>query len=313
MGVDLDLFNCRIPSNAKCSFCFKVIEDAVKIEHNNKECHVCKNCCIDYFEKQNNCEFEFGEINWQPADETVVATLESLTIKCPNIMYGCKAVIPMHTLSSHVQYCGWRPFKCRWNCGTVLALQKVRIHEESCDHKEDAVKQKTQQLQFDKYDERIDKLDLNRDSTENISKHNTCGESNEIICGVDDSKQQSDTNNGAVANNNVCVEAVVHRDIDGNEDKSLQTLKGQQQFGALYKKVCVWERNFVQFEEKLEKMNSEHTDDIKKLYNYSYELMQTLKSQTQQDLDEIRTQINIKKQQKKDRKTRNTMKHCMIQ
>ncbi|RWS06459.1 E3 ubiquitin-protein ligase PDZRN3-like protein [Dinothrombium tinctorium] len=289
MGIEFDLFESPIPQIVKCNLCSKVIEDPVKIELNGGECHVCKNCCIDRFEEQNDCQYEFGEIKWDSADEEVISALQALTIKCPNITYGCRATFPMDSLSTHIQHCAWRPFKCRWNCNTVLALKKLRLHEECCEFKFE----NNQFLQTTNIEGKQENV---CEEKAKFIDENEATEEDEINCAGDDKIKNRDFVDEGT-NNEILVEADVHR----NEScTGAQSMPVRQRFGALYRKVNDLEKSFIAFSQQIEEINEKQKLDVKKLYDYSYDLMQTLKSQTQQDLFEIKQQLS--KSQRENRR-----------
>ncbi len=135
-GYEDNRFETKVDENLHCIICTEVLKDPVQCRRN--EHHFCRNCIIEHLKHSPKCP----TCNDPLTVETLVKpqrfltnTLSCLKISCDNSERGCRKVVELGSLATHVASCGFSPMPCSNDqCEEIISQRDKEIHENKvCD------------------------------------------------------------------------------------------------------------------------------------------------------------------------------------
>ena len=135
-GYEDNRFETKVDENLHCIICREVLKDPVQCPRN--EHHFCRNCITEHLKHSPKCP----TCNDPLTIETLVRpqrflanTLSCLKISCDNSERGCRKVVELGSLATHVASCGFSPKPCSNDqCEEIISRRDKEIHENKvCD------------------------------------------------------------------------------------------------------------------------------------------------------------------------------------
>ena len=135
-GYEDERFETKVDDNLHCVICKEVLKDPVQCRRN--EHHFCRNCIIEHLEHSQNCPTCKNPLTVETLvrpQRFLANTLSSLKISCDNAQRGCRAVVELGSLNTHVASCGFSPVPCSNDqCDEIISRRDKEIHENKvCD------------------------------------------------------------------------------------------------------------------------------------------------------------------------------------
>ena len=135
-GYEDERFETKVDDNLHCVICTEVLKDPVQCRRN--EHHFCRNCIIEHLKHSRNCPTCKDPLTVETLvrpQRFLANTLSSLKISCDNAQRGCRAVVELGSLNTHVASCGCSPVPCSNDqCDEIISLRDKEIHENKvCD------------------------------------------------------------------------------------------------------------------------------------------------------------------------------------
>ena len=129
-GEIIDDFNCVL--------CLNVLKNPLQCQRN--EHHFCRTCITRHLKKSKTCPSCKEELSLEtirPASRIITKLLSQLVINCDYSKRGCRKVIKVEDLESHLKECGFAPVVCNnEGCGMTLNRSGLMSHEsQSCEHR----------------------------------------------------------------------------------------------------------------------------------------------------------------------------------
>ena len=135
-GYEDNRLETKVDENLHCIICTEVLKDPVQCRRS--EHHFCRNCIIEHLKHSPKCP----TCNDPLTVETLVRpqrflanTLSCLKISCDNSERGCREVVELGSLATHVASCGFSPMPCSNDqCEEIISRRDKEIHENKvCD------------------------------------------------------------------------------------------------------------------------------------------------------------------------------------
>lgn len=131
MGFDVGRFQGNVDEELICPICSGVLEHPVqapKCEH-----AFCAACIMEWLSCKASCPVDRIAISseLQPVPRILKNLLARLVISCDYAACGCKQMVKLEVLQSHVQDCEHnpeRPVLCELGCGLVIPKDNVKDH-----------------------------------------------------------------------------------------------------------------------------------------------------------------------------------------
>ena len=135
-GYEDERFETKVDDNLHCVICTEVLKDPVQCPRN--EHHFCRNCIIKHLKHSRNCPTCKDPLTVETLvkpQRFLANTLASLKISCDNAQRGCRAVVELGSLNTHVASCGFSPVPCSNDqCDEIISRRDKEIHENKvCD------------------------------------------------------------------------------------------------------------------------------------------------------------------------------------
>ena len=135
-GYEDERFETKVDDNLHCVICTEVLKDPVQCRRN--EHHFCRNCIIEHLEHSQNCPTCKDPLTVETLvkpQRFLANTLSSLKISCDNAQRGCRAVMELGSLNTHVASCDFSPVPCSNDqCDDIISRRDKEIHENKvCD------------------------------------------------------------------------------------------------------------------------------------------------------------------------------------
>ena len=135
-GYEDERFETKVDDNLHCVICTEVLKDPVQCRRN--EHHFCRNCIIEHLKHSQNCPTCKDHLTVETLvrpQRFLANTLSSLKISCDNAQRGCRAVVELGSLNTHVASCGFSPVPCSNDqCDEIISRRDKEIHENKvCD------------------------------------------------------------------------------------------------------------------------------------------------------------------------------------
>ena len=135
-GYEDERFETKVDDNLHCVICIEVLKNPVQCRRN--EHHFCRNCIIEHLRHSRNCPTCKDPLTVETLvrpQRFLANTLASLKISCDNAQRGCRAVMKLGSLNTHVASCGFSPVPCSNDqCNEIISRRDKEIHENKvCD------------------------------------------------------------------------------------------------------------------------------------------------------------------------------------
>ena len=135
-GYEDERFETKVDDNLHCVICREVLKDPVQCRRN--EHHFCRNCVIEHLRHSRNCPTCKDPLTVETLvkpQRFLANTLSSLKISCDNAQRGCRAVVKLGSLNTHIASCGFSPVPCSNDqCDEIISRRDKEIHENKvCD------------------------------------------------------------------------------------------------------------------------------------------------------------------------------------
>ena len=130
-GYDDRRFQTLVDENLHCVICTEVLRDPVQCQRN--EHHFCRNCILEHLKHSQNCPTCKDPLTVETlvkSQRFLVNTLSKLRISCENSERGCRAVVELGLLNTHVASCEFNPIPCSNDqCDEIISRRYKEIHE----------------------------------------------------------------------------------------------------------------------------------------------------------------------------------------
>ena len=135
-GYEDERFETKVDDNLHCVICGEVLKDPVQCRTN--EHHFCRNCIIEHLRQSQNCPTCKDHLTIKTLvkpQRFLANTLARLKISCDNAQRGCRTVMELGSLNTHVVSCGFSPVPCSNDqCDEIISRRDKEIHENKfCD------------------------------------------------------------------------------------------------------------------------------------------------------------------------------------
>ena len=131
-GYNSDRFVSAVGIEYQCTICLNVLKDPVQCREN--EHHFCKSCITRYIQRYSRtcpeCRDELNVETLAKPSRYVVNVLSNLRIKCDYADRGCREVVSLEGLETHVKECNFSPVECPLDgCTMIIDKQDKKHHE----------------------------------------------------------------------------------------------------------------------------------------------------------------------------------------
>ena len=135
-GYEDGRFETKVDENLHCVICTEVLKDPVQCRRN--EHHFCRNCITKHLKHSPNCPICQDPLTVETLAKPqrfLANTLACLKISCDNSDHGCRKVVELGSLATHVVSCGFSPMPCSNDqCEEIISRRDKEIHENKvCD------------------------------------------------------------------------------------------------------------------------------------------------------------------------------------
>ena len=135
-GYEDRRFQALVDENLHCVICTEVLRDPVQCRSN--EHHFCRNCITEHLKHSQNCPTCKDPLTVETLvrpQRFLANTLSNLKISCENSERGCRAVVELGSLNTHVASCEFNPVPCSNDqCDKIISRRDKEIHESKvCD------------------------------------------------------------------------------------------------------------------------------------------------------------------------------------
>ncbi|KAI5314852.1 hypothetical protein L3X38_044028 [Prunus dulcis] len=112
------------PEVFDCPICFEPL--TIPVYQCDQNGHIaCSSCCTKINNKCPSCS---GSVGFNRC-RAIEKALESITISCQNIHYGCKASVAFHKKGEHQKACVYSPCSCpHLSCNLVSSAEQLYQH-----------------------------------------------------------------------------------------------------------------------------------------------------------------------------------------
>ena len=138
-GYEESRFENKVDENLRCVICTEVLKDPVQCRRN--EHHFCKSCIIEHLKHSKTCPTCQDPLTVDTLvkpQRFLVNTLSSLKISCDNAERGCRQVVELGLLNTHVVNCDFSPVPCSNDqCDEIINRRDKEIHENKvCEYRQ---------------------------------------------------------------------------------------------------------------------------------------------------------------------------------
>ena len=135
-GYEDRRFQTLVDENLHCVICTEVLRDPVQCRSN--EHHFCRNCITEHLKHSQNCPTCKDPLTVETLvrpQRFLANTLSNLKISCENSERGCRVVVELGSLITHVASCEFNPVPCSNDqCDKIISRRDKEIHESKvCD------------------------------------------------------------------------------------------------------------------------------------------------------------------------------------
>ena len=135
-GYDDNRFETKVDENLHCIICTEVLKDPVQCRRN--EHRFCRNCITEHLKNSPKCPTCNDPLTVETLAKPqrfLANTLSCLKISCDNSERGCREVVELGSLATHVASCGFSPMPCSNDqCKEIISRRDKEIHENKvCD------------------------------------------------------------------------------------------------------------------------------------------------------------------------------------
>ncbi|GAB6031765.1 E3 ubiquitin-protein ligase NRDP1 [Chamberlinius hualienensis] len=164
MGFEVGRFQCEVDEELLCPICSGVLEDPVQAplcEH-----AFCSVCIHEWLSRQKTCPIDrqaILPIHLKAVPRILRNLLSRLQICCDNAPHGCRLVVKMDALNSHLEECEHNPKKpvpCDQGCGLIIPKDELKSH--NCVHELRAMID-NQQMKLNEYQQQMAEQKLQMD------------------------------------------------------------------------------------------------------------------------------------------------------
>ena len=130
-GYEDRRFQTLVDENLHCVICAEVLRDPVQCRSN--EHHFCRNCITEHLKHSQNCPTCKDPLTVETLvrpQRFLANTLSNLKISCENSERGCRVVVELGSLITHVASCEFNPVPCSNDqCDKIISRRDKEIHE----------------------------------------------------------------------------------------------------------------------------------------------------------------------------------------
>ena len=135
-GYEDRRFQTLVDESLHCIICTEVLRDPVQCRSN--EHHFCRNCITEHLKHSQNCPTCKDPLTVETLvrpQRFLANTLSNLKISCENSERGCRAVVELGSLITHVASCEFNPVPCSNDqCDEIISRRDKEVHESKvCD------------------------------------------------------------------------------------------------------------------------------------------------------------------------------------
>ena len=111
-GYPDERFEAVLSENLHCAICSCVLKDPVMCKNEHCFCRTCITKHLENYQKCPSCNQELSVESLTDAPRVVRNLLSEKRIKCDHHERGCKEILQLGNLASHVAVCGKAPVLC---------------------------------------------------------------------------------------------------------------------------------------------------------------------------------------------------------
>ncbi|CAB4019815.1 RING finger 151-like [Paramuricea clavata] len=130
-GYEDSRFETQVDESLHCVICTEVLKDPVQCRRN--EHHFCRNCITEHLRHSRKCPICKDPLTVETLarpQRFLANILSSLKISCENSERGCRKVVELGSLDTHVATCGFSPVPCSNDqCQEIISRRDKEIHE----------------------------------------------------------------------------------------------------------------------------------------------------------------------------------------
>ena len=130
-GYEDSRFETKVDENLHCVICTEVLKDPVQCRRN--EHHFCRNCIAEHLKHSPKCPICQDPLTVETLAKPqrfLANTLACLKISCDNSNRGCRKVVELGSLTTHVASCEFSPMPCSNDqCEEIISRHDKEIHE----------------------------------------------------------------------------------------------------------------------------------------------------------------------------------------
>ena len=138
-GYDTSRFQSVIDDGFICCICLCVLKDPMQCENN--EHYFCSGCIKEHLKKTSHncpvCQDKLTVETLRKAPRIVGDCVFRYKISCDYATRGCREILELGALQTHVQDCDFMPVSCsKMGCDKIVCKRDVKLHEsELCQFK----------------------------------------------------------------------------------------------------------------------------------------------------------------------------------
>lgn len=171
MGYGVHRFVDSVDQNLLCSICAGVLENAIITPCGHSFCEQCLQTWLER-PQTNSCPSCRSSITLYDIIPVLAlrGLVEGLAIHCDNSENGCKMVVKLDSLDSHLKSCGYSQVECA-ACTAKVNRNEMAKHHEQCDVLKAIVAKKLQQdteINIEKLSKQVAALEMD------LKKTKTC-------------------------------------------------------------------------------------------------------------------------------------------
>ena len=138
-GYEDSRFEKKVDENLHCVICTEVLKYPVQCRRN--EHHFCRNCIAEHLKHSPKCPICQDPLTVETLAKPqrfLANTLACLKISCDNSNRGCRKVVELGSLATHVVSCEFSPIPCSNDqCEEIISRRDKEIHEHKvCDFRQ---------------------------------------------------------------------------------------------------------------------------------------------------------------------------------
>lgn len=134
MGFDIERFSGKVNEGLLCSICRDVLEDPLQAPCEHAFCSSCIHAWLTHYNTCPEDRLPLWPSDLKPIFRYMKNDLDALKIRCDNESRGCKTLVRLDALKTHLkEECGFVLVSCSNDgCVEQLTRRELEAHSETC-------------------------------------------------------------------------------------------------------------------------------------------------------------------------------------